>query len=45
MDWNKICTDNYNSGYYTNVTLKIFVVKNKIAADQYKVITGIDYVA
>ena len=45
MDWNKICTGYYNAGYYTNDSLKVFVVKGKITADQYKTITGIDYVA
>jgi len=44
MDWNKTCTDYYNDGYYNNTNLKIFVVKNKITVDQYKIITGIDYV-
>lgn len=45
MDWFKICTDYYNAGYYTDITLKIFVAKGKITANQYKTITGIDYVA
>lgn len=45
MDWLRICTDNYNSGYYNATTLKVFVVKNKITAAQYKEITDIEYVA
>lgn len=45
MDWNKICTDYYNAGYYDNTSLKTFVIKGKITAEQYKTITGIDYVA
>jgi phage uncharacterized protein, XkdX family len=45
MNWFSICSDYYNAGYYTNDSLKTFVVKGKITADQYKTITGIDYVA
>lgn len=45
MDWIKICTDNYNAGFYNNTSLKVFVVKVKITAADYKTITGIDYVA
>lgn len=45
MDWFKICTDYYNSGYYDNDSLKRFVVKGKITAEQYQIITGIEYVA
>lgn len=45
MDWLLVCTEYYNDGYYTNDSLKIFVVKGKITADQYKTITGIDYIA
>lgn len=45
MDWFKICTDYYNSGYYNNTSLKTFVVKGKITEQQYTDITGIAYVA
>lgn len=45
MNWYQICSDYYKAGYYTNASLKIFVEKGKITADQYKIITGIDYVA
>ncbi|MEW9702813.1 XkdX family protein [Paenibacillus sp. SI8] len=44
MDWFTICKENYGSGYYDQIRLKIFVVKNKITTQQYKEITGIDYV-
>ena len=43
MDWFKVCLEYYQAGYYNNTSLKVFVVKNKITADQYKTITGIDY--
>ena len=45
MNWFKICSEYFSAGYYTNIDLKIFVVKNKITTDNYKAITGIDYVA
>ncbi|WP_407312020.1 XkdX family protein [Desulfosporosinus sp. SB140] len=45
MDWVAICTDYYKDGYYNNDTLKVFVVKGKITADDYKTITGFDFVA
>lgn len=45
MNWLQICTDYYKDGYYNNDNLKIFVLKGKITADQYKIITGIDYTA
>jgi uncharacterized XkdX family phage protein len=45
MDWNKICTDYYDAGFYTSTSLKVFVVKGKITIEQYKTITGIDYAA
>jgi uncharacterized XkdX family phage protein len=45
MDWFRICKDAYESGTYTKDNVKIFVVKNKITAAQYKEITGDDYVA
>jgi uncharacterized XkdX family phage protein len=42
-----ILTNYWNKGYYTaaNGIMKIFVAKNKITTDQYKTITGLDYVA
>lgn len=43
MDWNKICTDYYKAGYYNAASLKVFVVKGKITADQYQAITGQAY--
>lgn len=45
MDWFKICSDYYKAGYYDNTSLKVFVVRGKITTDQYKLITGVDYVA
>lgn len=45
MDWVKICTDYYKAGFYDNTSLKVFVAKSKITADQYKTIAGVDYVA
>ncbi len=45
MDWFKICTDYYNAGYYDDTSLKVFVVKGKITAEQYISITGIEYIA
>lgn len=48
MDWLKICTNFYRPGvpgFYDNTSLKVFVVKGKITAQQYKDITTIDYVA
>ncbi len=45
MDWFKICSDYYKAGYYTNDSLKNFVVKGKITTQQYQTITEISYVA
>jgi uncharacterized XkdX family phage protein len=45
MDWFTFCSDYFKLGIATPDSLKIYVVKGKITADQYKQITGIDYVA
>lgn len=45
MDWYNFCKRNFDLGIATTDTLKIYVVKNKITSNQYKEITGIDYVA
>jgi uncharacterized XkdX family phage protein len=45
MDWYKLVKDNYDAGFYTTDNVKVFVVKNKITVVQYKLITGVDYVA
>lgn len=45
MNWYKICSDYYVEGFYNNISLKVFVVKGKITADQYETITGVAYVA
>lgn len=34
----------YLKGYYTNEQMKIFVLGKKITEEQYKEITGIEYV-
>lgn len=45
MDWVKIITDYYIAGLYTIDQVKRFVIKGKITSDQFKEITGEDYVA
>lgn len=45
MDWLKTCADFYKAGYYDNVSLKVFVAKNKITATDYFTIAGIPYTA
>jgi len=45
MDWNAICTEYYNAGYYTATQVAVFVVKGKITAAQYQTITGQTYTA
>jgi uncharacterized XkdX family phage protein len=44
MNWYDFCKTNFQLGNATIDNLKIYVVKNKITADQYKEITGVDYV-
>lgn len=44
MDWNKIVGGYYKEGYYIIEQVKVFVSKGKITAEQYKAITGQDYV-
>lgn len=43
MDWYNFCKTNFELGNATVENLKIYVTKNKITADQYKEITGVDY--
>lgn len=43
MDWKKIISQYYNSGYYTTDQVKVFVVKDKITPTDYQGITGIAY--
>jgi uncharacterized XkdX family phage protein len=43
--WYKILSAFYNDKCYDSNSLKLFVTKSKITSDQYKTITGIDYVA
>lgn len=45
MDWYSFCKLNFDLNIATTDNLKIYVAKNKIAADQYKEITGVNYVA
>lgn len=44
MDWVKIITQYFNSGYYMVDQVKVFVVKGKITPTDYQTITGIVYV-
>lgn len=45
MDWFKTVKRYYDKGYYSNEDVKIFVVGKKITEEEYKIITGVDYVA
>lgn len=45
MNWFKFCKDYFDWNIATTDSLKIYVAKGKISAEQYKIITGIDYVA
>lgn len=45
MDWFKKVKRYYNSGYYAKEQVKIFVVSGKITEEEYKEITGEDYIA
>lgn len=45
MDWFEFCKDYFEWGIANKDNLKIYIAKNKITAEQYKEITGIDYVA
>lgn len=44
MDWFNFCKTNFDLGNAKVDNLKIYVVKNKITAEQYKEITGVDYI-
>lgn len=43
MDWFEKVNRYYNEGFYTNEQVKIFVVYNKISKEEFKQITGEDY--
>lgn len=45
MDWFKFCKDYFDWHIADVDSLKIYVAKGKITAEQYKEITGLDYVA
>lgn len=44
MDWFEKVNRYYQNGYYTNENVKAFVKAEKITAEQYKLITGEDYI-
>lgn len=44
MDWFEVANRYYQKGYYTNENIKSFVKAEKITAEQYKLITGEDYI-
>lgn len=41
--WVTFCMANYKAGYYSNDTLKVFILKGKITAADYQTITGQTY--
>jgi uncharacterized XkdX family phage protein len=43
MDWFRTVLDFFKAGYYTVDQVKIFVAKNKITEEQFKIITGQNY--
>lgn len=45
MDWYNFCKINFDLNIATTDSLKIYVAKGKITAEQYKEITSVDYVA
>lgn len=45
MDWFEKVNRYYQNGYYTNENVKVFVRGGKITEEQYKLITGGDYIA
>lgn len=45
MDWFETVKYFYDASLYTVDQVKIFVVKNKITAENFKTITGQDYTA
>jgi len=45
MNWFNFCKTNFDLGIATVDSLKIYVAKSKITSEQYKTITGQDYVA
>lgn len=44
MDWFEKVNRFYQNGYYTNENVKSFVKAEKITEEQYKLITGEDYI-
>lgn len=45
MNWFEKVERYYKAGYYTNDQVKIFVVSKKITEEEYKSITGENYIA
>ena len=44
MNWYEKVQRYYSKGYYTDNDMKIFVRGSKITEEEYKQITGLDYV-
>lgn len=44
MNWYETVRRYYGKGFYTNEQVKVFVMGSKINEEEYKQITGIDYV-
>lgn len=45
INWLEKLTDYYKQGYWTKDMLKVAVEKKKITTEEYKQITGEDYIA
>lgn len=45
MDWYVFCKDYFDWGIANTNDLKIYVAKKKITVEQYKEITGIEYIS
>jgi uncharacterized XkdX family phage protein len=45
IDWNEFCSKNFKWHIADEDSLKVYVAKGKITADEYKIITGVDYIA
>ncbi|WP_315069605.1 XkdX family protein [uncultured Clostridium sp.] len=45
MDWFEFCKDYFDWRIANTDSLKVYVAKTKITVEQYKTITGVDYVA
>lgn len=45
IDWFARVKQGYDLGFYDNADVAVFVVKGRITAEQYKLITGEDFQA